>query len=223
MPQKDHPPADSLPYAKPASVLRDAWSAVNERFARFSHRAAALTGSPVAFALAVGLVAGWAVAGPHFKWSDSHSLFVNTVTTIITFLLVFLIQSAQNRLQDAQDRHAAATQLKLDAMILAFEKVSNRFVSIEAGTDDDLRAAAEEVKARRDAAAPAAGVVVIDPPPAPLPQPPDPPHAQATRPVPAAASVGEVASVSVTVLGPDAAACPEGRKDDAAWNEDYIP
>ncbi len=79
-------------------------------FTRFSKLTARVTGQPVSFALAVTVVIVWAVTGPIFHWSDTWQLVVNTGTTIVTFLMVFLIQSTQNR-------DAVAVHVKLDELL----------------------------------------------------------------------------------------------------------
>ncbi|MFT4097175.1 MAG: low affinity iron permease family protein [Rhodoblastus sp.] len=93
-------------------------------FARFSATVAALAGRPGAFALAVAIVLVWAVSGPIFRWSDTWQLVINTGTTIVTFLMVFVIQNAQNR-------DAMAIQVKLDELICATRDASDKLVGIE--------------------------------------------------------------------------------------------
>ncbi len=95
-------------------------------------RIAGFTGQPEAFALAVGFIAVWAVTGPVFGFSDTWQLVVNTATTIVTFLMVFLIQNSQNR-------DAAAMQAKLDEIIRASSQARNRFIGIEHLTERELR------------------------------------------------------------------------------------
>lgn len=82
------------------------------------------TGRPWAFALAVLFIVGWMVTGPWFGWSDSHSLFINTATTIVTFLMCFAIQATQNRSE-------AAIQIKLNEIVRAIEAADNRLIGIE--------------------------------------------------------------------------------------------
>jgi low affinity Fe/Cu permease len=72
-------------------------------FERWSSRVAAETGRPMAFILALGVILVWAVTGPLFHWSDTWQLVINTGTTIVTFLMVFLIQNAQNRDASVKD------------------------------------------------------------------------------------------------------------------------
>jgi low affinity Fe/Cu permease len=93
-------------------------------FERFAQGVAAWAGRPVAFAIAFLIVIGWGLSGPLFGWSDTWQLVINTGTTIVTFLMVFLIQNAQNR-------DAAAIQAKLDELIRALDTGRNEFIGIE--------------------------------------------------------------------------------------------
>lgn len=109
-------------------------------FTRFAGRTAALAGQPVAFVAAVSLIGGWLLTGPLFHYSDTWQLVVNTATTIVTFLMVFLIQNSQNR-------DAAAMQAKLDEIIRSLGRARNQFVGIEHRTDQEIeriRAALEQ-------------------------------------------------------------------------------
>ena len=81
-------------------------------------------GQPLTFLLAIGVILLWAITGPIFQWSDTWQLIINTGTTIVTFLMVFLIQNAQNR-------DASAIQAKLDELIRAGGKARNEFIGIE--------------------------------------------------------------------------------------------
>jgi low affinity Fe/Cu permease len=101
-------------------------------FERWSSRVAAATGRPSAFMLAVAVIATWAVTGPIFRWSDTWQLVINTGTTIVTFLMVFLIQNAQYR-------DASAIQAKLDELIRAVHNARNEFIGIEHLTEAELR------------------------------------------------------------------------------------
>jgi low affinity Fe/Cu permease len=103
-----------------------------EGFRRFAHRVAIAVGSALAFAAALTLVVAWAATGPTFRYSDSWQLTINTGTTIVTFLMVFVIQNTQNR--DAQVVH-----LKLDELIRAVSEARNELVDLEDLPDDDLR------------------------------------------------------------------------------------
>jgi low affinity Fe/Cu permease len=99
-------------------------------FTSFADRVAKLTGRPVTFLLCLLMIVVWAATGPVFHFSDTWQLVVNTGTTIITFLMVFLIQNSQNR-------DAAAIQAKLDELIRA-SAAHNRFIGIEELTDEEL-------------------------------------------------------------------------------------
>lgn len=95
-------------------------------------RATAFTGSTTAFFSAISLVILWALVGPIFNFSDTWQLVINTGTTVITFLMVFLIQKSQNK-------DAMAIQLKLNELVAAHELASNRLVNVEGMTEDELR------------------------------------------------------------------------------------
>jgi low affinity Fe/Cu permease len=100
-------------------------------FRHFAHATAAAVGAPWAFFLAVSTVAVWALTGSAFGYSDRWQLIINTGTTIVTFLMVFLIQNTQNR-------EARVTQLKLDELIRAVKQARNRLVAMEEMSDDEL-------------------------------------------------------------------------------------
>jgi low affinity Fe/Cu permease len=100
-------------------------------FERFSNWATKFTGSSYAFLGAVAIVVIWAVSGPVFNYSETWQLVINTGTTIITFLMVFLIQKSQNK-------DSKAIQIKLNELIAANEKASNRIVDIEDLTEKEL-------------------------------------------------------------------------------------
>ena len=104
----------------------------NKLFARMAGATAHATGTPVAFLICVAVVVVWAISGPIFHFSDTWQLVINTGTTIITFLMVFLIQNTQNR-------DGAAIQIKLDELILT-SKAENDFIGIERLTDHELEA-----------------------------------------------------------------------------------
>ena len=100
-------------------------------FERFSEWAVRATGSSGAFIIAVSIVLVWAVTGPMFNFSETWQLVINTGTTIITFLMVFLIQKTQNK-------DSKAIHLKLNELIAADERTSNRMVDIEDITEEEL-------------------------------------------------------------------------------------
>ena len=99
-------------------------------FERFSARVTRATGKPIAFILAVVVIIAWAVTGPIFHYSDTWQLVINTGTTIITFLMVFVIQQSQNK-------DTMALQIKLNELIAA-SGASNRLIDVEDITEDEL-------------------------------------------------------------------------------------
>ena len=99
---------------------------------RLSGRAAAWTGSSPAFAVAAGVILVWAASGPHFGYSDTWQLVINTGTTIVTFLMVFLIQRQQNK-------DSLAIQLKLNELVAAVKGASNRLINVEDLTEEEVR------------------------------------------------------------------------------------
>jgi low affinity Fe/Cu permease len=100
-------------------------------FERFSNWATAATGSSAAFIIATSTVLVWAVTGPLFHYSETWQLVINTGTTIITFLMVFLIQKSQNK-------DSKAVHLKLNELLASHEGTSNRMVNIEDLTEEEL-------------------------------------------------------------------------------------
>jgi low affinity Fe/Cu permease len=103
----------------------------NSVFERAASRITFWTGSSAAFATAFSIVLIWAVTGPIFKYSDTWQLVINTGTTVVTFLMVFLIQKSQNK-------DSKAIQLKLNELIAASRSASNRMVDIEDLTEEEL-------------------------------------------------------------------------------------
>jgi low affinity Fe/Cu permease len=107
-------------------------------FTRFSHQVAHLAGKPLTFATACTLILVWAISGPIFQFSETWQLVVNTATTIITFLMVFVLQNTQNRDGDA-------VQAKLDELIYALRQADNHFVGAEQLSDRELKALREKL------------------------------------------------------------------------------
>jgi low affinity Fe/Cu permease len=101
------------------------------QFSLFAHATSQWTGHPAAFLLAVAVVVVWVATGPIFHYSDTWQLVINTGTTIVTFLMVFLIQNTQNR-------DTLAIQLKLSELVLAMKGAENKFAAIEDLSDEEL-------------------------------------------------------------------------------------
>ena len=116
-------------------------------FTRVAGRIAAFAGQPSAFVIAAGLIVIWGITGPVFRYSDTWQLVVNTATTIVTFLMVFLIQNSQNR-------DAAAMQAKLDEVIRSLDGARNRFIGVEHRTDGEIQAIRAELERECDDDAP---------------------------------------------------------------------
>lgn len=104
---------------------------LDRAFTWISSRIAFAAGQPLAFVTAVGLIVIWGFTGPLFHYSDTWQLVVNTATTIVTFLMVFLIQNSQNR-------DAAAMQAKLDEIIRAIDDARGQFIGIEHKTEREI-------------------------------------------------------------------------------------
>jgi low affinity Fe/Cu permease len=104
---------------------------MRQAFRWFAHEVSDVVGSPWAFLLAILAIVAWASTGSYFHYSDTWQLVINTGTTIVTFLMVFLIQNTQNR-------DAKAMALKLDELIRAVEGARNRLVRLEDMSDDEL-------------------------------------------------------------------------------------
>ncbi len=111
---------------------RDFFCVVSDAFRVFAHRSSVMLGSAWAFTGAVLVIVVWLVTGPTFHFSDTWQLIINTATTVITFLMVFLIQNTQNR--DAKAMH-----LKLDELIRAVKGARNQLVDLENLSDEELK------------------------------------------------------------------------------------
>jgi len=119
---------------------------VDRFFTAIANSIARFVGDPLAFILALATVIVWGITGPMFHYSDTWQLVINTGTTIVTFLMVFLIQNSQNR-------DAAAMQAKLDEIIRAIEDARGQFIGIEHKTDreiQEIRAELEEECAKEE-------------------------------------------------------------------------
>jgi low affinity Fe/Cu permease len=114
---------------------------MNDLFRKFAHRTSGAVGSPWAFVTALLIVVVWAISGPLFGFSDTWQLVINTGTTIVTFLMVFLIQNTQNR-------DARALHLKLDELIRAVKGAREGvFIDLEEKPDEELERVKREIEA----------------------------------------------------------------------------
>ena len=114
--------------------------ATHGKFTRFANAASRFTGSPTSFILAMFVVVAWVVSGPIFKFSNTWQLVINTGTTIVTFLMVFLIQNSQNR-------DSKALQIKLDELIRATKGAHNALLDLEELEEGDLQALKDRYEA----------------------------------------------------------------------------
>ncbi len=112
-------------------------------FSSFAQRTAVWTGHPIAFLLAMFTIIVWVVTGPLFHYSDTWQLVINTGTTIVTFLMVFLIQNTQNR-------DMLAVQLKLSELVLALKGAKNSYAAIEDLTDEELEELHNDCRTRAE-------------------------------------------------------------------------
>ncbi len=117
----------------------------HEWFSRFAHETARLSGKPVTFIVAALAVVVWAMTGPVFHYSDTWQLVINTSTTIITFLMVFLIQNTQNR-------DTMALQVKLAELIIAVQGAQNRLATAEDLSEDELERLHKDYCSKADTA-----------------------------------------------------------------------
>ena len=133
-------PAGKAPPGKPTKRPKK----LHEQFRFFAHAIAYGAGSPLAFALASTSIVVWLILGPRYRFSDTWQLVINTATSLITFLMVFLIQNTQNR-------DARAIHLKLDELIRAVQGARTRLVDLEEMSDDELEKMQLEFKRIHDA------------------------------------------------------------------------
>jgi low affinity Fe/Cu permease len=108
-------------------------------FRKFAAKAAEIVGSPESFLVALLMILTWAALGPRYGWSEGHQLFVNTLTTIVTFMIVFLIQNTQNR--DTKSLH-----LKIDELLKATRGARNSMIDLDRLSDEQLRRLEAEFK-----------------------------------------------------------------------------
>jgi low affinity Fe/Cu permease len=144
--------AEELLNAKPTALATG-----SERFGKFAARSSYYLGSRWSFVAAIGVIVVWALTGPIFHYSDTWQLVINTGTTIVTFLMVFLIQNTQNR-------DARAIHLKLNELIHALDKAKNQMIDVENLSDleleeltktyEQIRAGAQDRRQMRKAASP---------------------------------------------------------------------
>jgi len=126
--------------AQQSQTSKKGWSGM---FSQISCAIARWMGKPLAFLVATGLVIVWAATGPLFGYSDTWQLVINTSTTIITFLMVFLIQNTQNR-------DTMALQLKLSELILCINEAENRFAGAEDLSEEELEQLHKELRERAE-------------------------------------------------------------------------
>src|SRR3979411_2106784 len=130
---------------KEQEAARDFFCVVSDAFRVFARRSSDVLGSPWAFVMAILVIVVWAATGPMFHFSDTWQLIINTGTTIVTFLMVFLIQNTQNR-------DAKAVHLKLDELIRAVKGARNQLVDLEKLSDEELTKLEKEFERIRSAA-----------------------------------------------------------------------
>lgn len=118
-------------------------SAASHLFSKFASTIAELSGRPATFAIAVTLVVVWAISGPFFGFSETWQLVINTSTTIVTFLMVFVLQNSQNR-------DGKALQAKIDELILTSE-AQNKFVGIEKLDEEEIRQVSQTLADKAEA------------------------------------------------------------------------
>ena len=127
----------------PVSSLTSTEGKRAHRFSRFAAATANWTGTTSAFVIAFVIVLTWAATGPLFNYSDTWQLVINTGTTVVTFLMVFLIQNTQNR-------DTKALQVKLSELILALETANNRIAAIDQASPEELEAAQKDIEQRAE-------------------------------------------------------------------------
>ena len=127
----------------PAGSFGKSHGSASTWFGKLAAKTAQFAGKPATFILATAVVVVWGITGPIFKYSDTWQLVINTGTTIVTFLMVFLIQATQNR-------DTAALQLKLDELILATRDAPNEAACIEEAPEEKLEDVKKDVRRRAE-------------------------------------------------------------------------
>ena len=122
-------------------------SKINDYFYKFARKASDVVGSPWSFITSIILIIGWALSGPLFGFTDTWQLVINTATTIVTFLMVFLIQNTQNR-------DARAIHLKLDELLHAVKGARNRLINLQDLSEEELNRLEKEFRRVRSKAPP---------------------------------------------------------------------
>jgi low affinity Fe/Cu permease len=125
----------------PVSSIGGGASSGSTTFGRLAAKTSQLAGKGTTFLLATAVVVLWAITGPMFNYSDTWQLIINTGTTIVTFLMVFLIQNSQNR-------DSLALQVKLDELIVATKGARNSIACIEDASEEELEEAKKKLRAR---------------------------------------------------------------------------
>src|SRR5512133_2448160 len=128
--------------AKAREESRDFFCVMSDAFRIFARRSSTVLGSAWAFGIAILIIVIWGLTGPAFHYSNTWQLIINTGTTIVTFLMVFLIQNTQNR-------DAKAAHLKLDEIIRALKGARNELVDLEELSDSDLKKLEEQFRRLR--------------------------------------------------------------------------
>lgn len=118
-------------------------SKASEWFSRFAQQTATITGKPLTFIAAVVIIIIWAITGPIFNYSDTWQLIINTSTTIVTFLMVFIIQNSQNR-------ESLALQLKISELVLAASGARNSMADVEDMSEEELERLHDECRRRAE-------------------------------------------------------------------------
>jgi low affinity Fe/Cu permease len=138
----NHKPSARAKNGRKNGEDRDLFCRIRDAFGVFARKTSNILGSAWAFVLAIVIIVVWALTGPTFHYSDTWQLIINTGTTIVTFLMVFLIQNTQNR-------DAKAVHLKLDELIRALGPARNKLVDLEKLSDDELQSLEAEFEKLR--------------------------------------------------------------------------